>query len=71
MNSKEVIERMQEEKIRLIAHLTHNGTHEYNCNEKRISRMNGSIEVLKWGRDVIIKNHKKTGNKSALYQLAK
>lgn len=72
MNPEEVITRMNEENLRLIAHLTHNGNHEYNCNEKKIARMHGNIEVLKWGRDLTISGpKKKTGNKSALYQLAK
>lgn len=73
MRPKEVLEGMEELDIRVVAHITVEGRHEYNVSKKQIQDIMGcTIVVLKWERNSLSgPKARKQNKKGALYQLAK
>lgn len=67
----EICQEMDELGINVIAHVVINGTHHYNLSRKKLEGLGyqRDITVLKWARDEIIKEKRKTSNKKRLYNV--
>lgn len=66
----EVLEGMNELGINVVAHIIHEGKHEYNITRKQLNQMMGDITVLKWGRESLgSPKAKRRLKKGALYQI--